>query len=57
MRERRRVKRGGGQDERQEARNERQETGDKRQVAVVMKGRQETRDVSELRRENMDRTS
>jgi hypothetical protein len=57
MRERRRVKRGGGQDERQEARNERQETGDKRQGAVVMKGRQETRDVSELRRENMDRTS
>ena len=57
MRERRRVKRGGRQDERQDARHERQETGDKRQVAVVMKGRQETRDVSELRRENMDRTS
>jgi hypothetical protein len=24
---------------------------------IVMKGRQETRDVSQLRRENMDRTS
>ncbi len=57
MRERRRVKRVERQDERQEARNERQETGDKRQGTVVMKGRQETRYMSELRRENMDRTS